>query len=364
MKRIVVASDSFKGTLSSSEICDIAKRVIPEYFPECEVFAVPVADGGEGTVDCFLKMGAEPVCVKVSGPFFDKTDAVYARLGDTAVIEMSAAAGLPLAGDRKDPEKTTTYGVGEMIRDAVEKGCRKVLLGLGGSATNDCGCGMAAALGTEFFDKSGKSFIPTGATLKDIDTIVFNKTDADITVLCDVRNPLYGKDGAAYVYAPQKGAGEEEVRKLDEGLRHIACVLEMNGKDVAGISGAGAAGGMGAGLLAFTGAKLRRGIEVVLDLAGFEKAAQNADFIITGEGSLDSQSFSGKVIDGIISRSAGKPVIATVGISKLDDCRKYGLTAVFESNDRHLPFEQVAGRAEEDYRICCKKAAQFIKEYK
>ena len=361
---IIIVPDSFKGTLSATRVAEIAGEEIKKIIPSASIRKIPVADGGEGTLDCFENIiGGRRIRCEVTGPNFSKIKAEYLLCSDTAVIESAQANGLPLANP-KSASDTTTFGAGELIADAISRGAEKIIIGIGGSATNDCGCGMAAALGTEFFDKSGKSFIPTGATLKDVDTIVFNKTDADITVLCDVKNPLYGKDGAAYVYAPQKGADEEEVRRLDEGLRHIACVLEMNGKDVAGISGAGAAGGMGAGLLAFTGAKLRRGIEVVLDLAGFEKAAQKADFIITGEGSLDSQSFSGKVIDGIISRSADKPVIATVGISKLDDCRKYGLTAVFESNDRHLPFEQVAGRAEEDYRICCKKAAQFIKEYK
>ncbi len=367
MKRIVVASDSFKGTLSSSEICDIAKRVIPEYFPECEVFAVPVADGGEGTVDCFLKMGAEPVCVKVSGPFFDKTDAVYARLGDTAVIEMSAAAGLPLAGDRKDPEKTTTYGVGEMIRDAVEKGCRKVLLGLGGSATNDCGCGMAAALGTVFRNGEGKKFIPTGGTLDDIHAVFLRESDfflkgVEITAMCDVNNPLCGPNGAAFVYGPQKGADREAVKRLDKSMKRFAAIMDaIRGTEVAELNGSGAAGGMGAGCVWFLRGNLRPGTEAILDAVGIDGALEGADWVITGEGRLDSQSFSGKLLSGVKARAdrAGVPLAVIAGCIKKGDEKLFeDIEKIYTTSDNYVPFEELKRFAKDNYekalRAFCK----------
>ena len=359
---IIVVPDSFKGTLSATRVAGIAAEEIKKAIPSAQIKKIPVADGGEGTLDCFENItGGKRIACKVTGPNFQNVEAQFLMCGKTAVIESAQANGLPLANP-KSAADTTTYGVGELIKKAAEQGAEKFILGIGGSATNDCGCGMAAALGTKFIDKDGNEFVPTGATLGNIESIVFGKT-YDITVLCDVTNPLYGENGAAFVYAPQKGADKQQVLMLDRGLRHIASVLEKYGKDVAGISGAGAAGGMGAGLIAFCNAKLKRGIEVVLDLAEFEESAMQADFIITGEGSLDSQSFSGKVIDGIIKRSQGKPVIAVVGISKLEDYAQYGLTAVFESNENHLPFEQIVTSTENDLRNCLKKTAEYIRKF-
>ena len=203
MKKIVVASDSFKGTISSIKIGEIVKAFAAEKYPECEVVCVPVADGGEGTVDSFIHaMNAEEKKVPVNGPLGDKVNAKYAIIGDTAIIEMAQAAGLPLVESRKNPLLTSTFGVGEIIKDAADNGCRRILLGLGGSSTNDCGCGMAAALGVKFFDKNGEAFIPTGGTLKDvsrIDKSGLDKRYSDIsfTAMCDVTNPLYGSNGAA-----------------------------------------------------------------------------------------------------------------------------------------------------------------------
>ena len=357
---IIVVPDSFKGTLSATRVADIAGEEIKKAIPSANIKKIPVADGGEGTLDCFENItGGKRIACEVTGPNFQKVNAEFLLCGNTAVIESAQANGLPLANP-KSAAGTTTYGVGELIKKAAEQGAEKFIIGIGGSATNDCGCGMAAALGTKFFDRDGNEFVPTGETLCNVESVTFGKT-YDITVLCDVTNPLYGENGAACVYAPQKGADEQQVRMLDDGLRHIASVLEKFGKDVADLKGAGAAGGMGAGFIAFLNAELKRGIEVVLDLAGFEQSAQQSDYIITGEGSLDSQSFSGKVIDGIISRSHGKPVIAVVGISKLDDCSEYGLAAVFESNEKHLPFEQIVDSAEDDLRKCLRKTAEFIK---
>ena len=258
MKKCIVISDSFKGTLSSLEICRIARESIPRFFPDCQVITAPVADGGEGLVECFeAAIGAQPVTVSVTGPLGKPVRATYARKDKTAIVEMAAAAGLPMMGRNGDPARTTTYGVGELIRHAIENGCTEILLGLGGSATNDGGCGCAAALGTGFYDIHGNRFIPTGATLEQIETIRVPDgwtlpEDVRITVMCDVTNPLYGPTGAAYVFAPQKGADAEKVKSLDAGLRHFGDVIRSQyGLDVSAMPGAGAAGGMGAAVWGF-----------------------------------------------------------------------------------------------------------------
>ena len=250
MKKCVVVSDSFKGTVSSCEICAIAQRVIPRHFPACEVVCIPVADGGEGTVDCFVQaMGAQRVEITVTNALGEKYAAAYARLGELAIIEMAAAAGLPQVGERRCPGTATTYGVGELIAHAVDSGCRKILLGLGGSATNDGGCGCAAALGVGFLDADGQSFVPVGDTLGRIARIDTAKAEerlrsVELTVMCDVTNPLYGPTGAAYVFAPQKGADAEKVKSLAAGLRHFGDVIRSQyGLAVGAMPGAGAAGG-------------------------------------------------------------------------------------------------------------------------
>ena len=360
MRKCVVVSDSFKGTLSSLQICSICGEHIRAVFPDCEVITLPVADGGEGTVDCFVSaLGAVPVHAEVTGALGERTEAVYAVLDGTAFIEMSSAAGLPSVGDRKDPGITTTYGVGELIRDAVDRGCGKILLGLGGSATNDAGCGCAAALGTVFRDAEGREFIPTGDTLGLISEYDCLKTaellsGVSVTAICDVRNPLYGPQGAAFVFAPQKGADGQKVLLLDEGLRHIGGLMqEESGKDIADILGAGAAGGLGAGVVAFLGGELKPGIEAVLDVLDFDGIAADADLVITGEGKLDSQSFQGKVIDGVSKRTQrmGVPLIAVVGMDDgtADDPLGRGISAVFTTNRASLPFELLKSQAAEDY---------------
>ncbi len=328
--KIVIASDSFKGTLSSSEIAKILSDEFIKRDKNVEIAVVPIADGGEGLLSCFEKiLGGKRIKERVMGPNFKLIDAEYLLAGDTAVVEMAEAAGLPLA-DPKSAKDTTTFGVGELIMSAEKNGAKEILLGLGGSATNDMGCGMAAALRTVFYDKKGRTFVPVGATLKDVEYIEFGKTHA-LTALCDVKNPLFGENGAAYVYGPQKGATPDDVKMLDDGLRHIADVLTKSGKTDFNVEGAGAAGGLGAGVIAFADGKLKRGIDAVLDAVKFDKLIENADFVITGEGSLDGQSFSGKVIDGIISRCKKTPVIAVVGISKIANASEYGLSKVFQT---------------------------------
>ena len=361
MKKCIVISDSFKGTLSSLEICRIARESIPRFFPDCQVLTAPVADGGEGLVECFeTAIGAQPVTVSVTGPLGRSVQATYARKDKLAIVEMAAAAGLPMMGGNGDPAQTTTYGVGEMIRHAIENGCTDILLGLGGSATNDGGCGCAAALGTGFYDKHGKRFIPTGATLERIETIRVSDgwtmpEEVRITVMCDVDNPLYGPTGAAYIFGPQKGADTAMVAQLDQGLRKLDAVMKKDlGVSVADVPGAGAAGGMGAGCMAFLHAELKPGIECVLDTIGFNAMLEDAELVITGEGRIDSQSVHGKVISGIAkrTRSRGIPLIALVGgiAEGAEAGYDLGVTAMFGIDRSAQDFHEFAADSAKYYQ--------------
>lgn len=359
--KIVLIPDSFKGTLSSVEVCRVLRGCVELRLPGCEVRAIPVADGGEGSVDAFLAaLGGEKVHARVAGPFFEPVESFYGLTdgGKTAIVEMAACAGLPLAGERRDPALTTTYGVGELIALAVEGGARKIILGLGGSATNDAGCGAAAVLGVRFFDRTGTPFVPTGGTLGEVERIDVSTArerlrGVEITAMCDIDNPMYGENGAAYVFAPQKGAGPEQVRALDAGLRRLAGVMRRElGMDFAELPGAGAAGAMGAGVTAFLGASLQSGIESVLNAVDFDRAAADADLIFTGEGRLDSQSLRGKVVIGVARRAKrlGKRVIAIVGGAEgeLEAAYAEGVTAVFTTNRLPEPLSRSAPRAEEN----------------
>ena len=360
MKKCVVVSDSFKGTVSSREICAIAQQVIPRHFPACEVVCIPVADGGEGTVDCFIQaMGAQRVEVTVTNALGEKSAAAYARLGELAIIEMAAAAGLPQVGALRCPGTATTYGVGELIAHAIDSGCRKILLGLGGSATNDGGCGCAAALGVRFYDADGQSFVPVGDTLGRIARIDTAEAEAllrsvEITVMCDVTNPLYGPTGAAYVFAPQKGADAEKVKSLDAGLRHFGDVIRSQyGLDVSAMPGAGAAGGMGAGCVALLGGTIQSGIDAVLDVTGFDRQLEGADLVITGEGRIDSQSADGKVVSGVArrTRAKGVPLIAIAGgiADSAGAVYDIGVSAMFSTDRAALPVDMLGARSPGDY---------------
>ena len=372
MKKCIVISDSFKGTLSTLDICAIAREVFPAHFPDCELVTLPVADGGEGTVACFLEaLQAQPVTVSISGPFGEPIQAVYARKNSLAVIEMASAAGLPLAGERRDPETATTYGVGQLIRHAVEQGCTDILLGLGGSATNDGGCGCAAALGTCFFDAAGNSFVPVGGTLADIAHIDVRERcrlleNVRVTVMCDVENPLFGPNGAAWVFGPQKGADDAMAARLDDGLRHLDAAFQQDlGLHLADLPGAGAAGGMGAGSIAFLGGTLRSGIEAVLDAVDFDRRLDGADLVITGEGRIDAQSVQGKVISGIARRTAPRniPLVAIVGGigPGAEAAYDLGVTAMFYINRAAESFAESAPRSAENYRRTLADLLRLIK---
>lgn len=375
MKKCIVISDSFKGTISSLEICRIARESIPKFFPQCQVVTVPVADGGEGTVDCFVEaIGAQPVKAAVTGPYGETVQAVYGRKGACAILEMAAAAGLPMVGERRNPGETTTYGVGQLIAHAVEHGCREILLGLGGSATNDGGCGCAAALGVRFYDRQGEAFVPTGLTLEQIQKIDCSQArqrlqGVTITVMCDVDNPLYGPRGAAHIFAPQKGADKDMVERLDRGLVYLAQVMERDlGTCVAQIPGVGAAGGMGGGCVAFLGAKLKSGIESVLDTVEFDAMLEGTDLVITGEGRIDGQSIHGKVISGIAGRTKPRniPLLALVGAIAEDADAGYdlGVTAMFSIDRSARDFREYADQSAVYYQRTLEDILRLIRAVK
>lgn len=317
MKRCLVLSDSFKGTLSSPDICRIARSL---HIPGWHIDALPVADGGEGTTDCFLDAcGGQRIALPVSGPFGGTIDGFYGLLPDgTAVVECAAAAGLHQTEGRPDPEAATTYGVGQLLAHALDHGAKRLILGLGGSCTNDGGCGAAAALGVRFYDRQGRGFVPTGGTLADIETIDLSGRHPGLrpgvlTVMCDIDNPLYGETGAAYIFAPQKGANDACVQRLDAGLRHFAAVLHAQlGAEVDTLPGGGAAGGFGAGCAALLCGALRSGITTVLDTVDFDRRAVGCDLVVTGEGSFDAQSLGGKAISGVAGRCQKLHVPAAV----------------------------------------------------
>ena len=352
MKKFVLIPDSFKGTMSSTEICETLESVIRKHFSDAEILSIPVADGGEGSVDCFLTaLSGEKVEMSVKGPFLDETSAYYGLIdeGKTAVIEMAAAAGLPLVEDRKNPRKTTTYGVGELILHAAKQGVEKIVVGLGGSSTNDGGCGAAAAAGVKFYNAAGESFVPAGATLKDIERISLDDLDealkhVEVVTMCDIDNPMYGPHGAAHVFGPQKGADPEMVLELDAGVKHLAEVIKRDlGMDLAEMPGTGAAGAMGAGMVAFFNSKLQMGIETVLDTVEFENIISDADYIFTGEGKIDSQSLRGKVVIGVAKRAKkqNKPVIVIAGGAEenLEEAYESGVTSIFTINRLPEPLE-------------------------
>ena len=373
MKKILLIPDSFKGTMSSLEICGIMAESIHRHYPEAEVVSIPVADGGEGSVDAFLQaLGGEKVTVKAQDPYGQEIDSFYGILPDgTAVIEMAAAAGLPLVGENRHAEKTTTYGVGQLIKDALRNKCKKLIIGLGGSATNEGGCGAAAALGVRFINKHHESFVPVGETLKDITAIDMTGLDpllkqVPIITMCDIDNPLCGPYGASAVFGPQKGADAECVEMLDNGLHHMADIIRRDlEKDVLLLPGSGAAGGMGGGMAAFFGSRLQPGIETVLDTVHFNNMLEGADLVISGEGKIDTQSLRGKVVIGVARRAKQShvPLIAVVGDIGGDIQKAYdeGVTGIFSINRVALPYEQLKLRAKEDLRLTVENIMYFMK---
>lgn len=327
--KVVVASDSFKGCLTSIQVADAVEKGIHANWPDCQVTKLAVADGGEGTIEALLTtMGGRNVKVKVQDPLGRPIEAEYAILKDgTAVIEMSKASGLTLLHlSERNPLHTSTYGTGQLIADALHKGCRKFLIGIGGSATNDAGTGMLEALGYRFLDAEGNVLKGVGLSLEAIMTIdtsaaIPELKSAEFIVACDVESPFHGPKGAAHVYAPQKGASPEMVDFLDNGLKHFADILKSKtGKDISDMPGAGAAGGLGGAFKAFLNAELRKGAEMVLDAIGFDEIIRDSDLVITGEGKIDSQTLNGKLPSAVAQRASARniPVMAICGRTEVE----------------------------------------------
>ena len=341
--KIIVSPDSFKGSCSAIEVANSIEKAILSIDNTIEVVKMPVADGGEGTIDAITScVLAEIVEIEVCDPMGNAAMACYALIdeGKTAIIEMAQASGLPMVPiDERNPLLASTYGTGQLMKDALDKGCKKMIIGIGGSATNDGGAGVLMALGASFKNAKGEEIALGGGALAELTTIDLSEFDSrifdvEITVACDVTNPLTGENGASYVYGPQKGATPEMVQELDAALAHFAKVsADKLGEDYSAYPGTGAAGGLGFALIAYCKAKFAAGIDIVLNVSGFEKELQDADLVITGEGRIDGQSVQGKVLYGIGTRAKEKnvPVIAIGGTVRSDSeaLLDHGITAMF-----------------------------------
>ena len=349
--KIVIASDSFKGSMTSLDVALAAERGVRDVLPDCQVLTVNVADGGEGTVEAIVDaLGGEIVKVNVSDPLGREIETYYGIAGETAILEMAAASGLPLLKvEERNPWATSTLGTGEMIMDAIARGCRKFLVGIGGSATNDAGIGMLQAMGFRFYDANGELITQgCGGVLGSIshvdDTLVSAAVkESQFTVACDVDTPFCGPEGAAPVFAPQKGADDEMVKRLDEGMASFAKVIaEKYAIDIVPVAGAGAAGGMGGAFRAFLGATLKKGIDMVLDAIDFDTKIQGADLVITGEGKVDFQTAKGKTAAGVLNRAQKQhiPVIAIGGcVEMCDSLVQMGFAGIYPILEEKVPLE-------------------------
>ncbi|MBR3816521.1 MAG: glycerate kinase [Clostridia bacterium] len=363
MKKIVIAPDSFKGTFSATEVCLIISRELTCRYPDLTAVQIPVADGGEGTVEALITaLGGEKIFCTVKSPLGRDVKAYYGILPDgTAVIEMAQASGITIEKEN-NALKSSTYGTGQLILEALDNGAENIVIGIGGSATTDGGIGALSALGIRFLDKNGMTVPTCGEGLHLIDSIDLSAldkrlADCNITLLCDVTNPLYGKNGAAYIFAPQKGASKSDVMLLDNGLRNLARVSEKAlGKDFSQSAGSGAAGGLGFGLIAFLGAKPESGIDYILKKTDFVKETENADLVITGEGKMDSQSLMGKVPFRVAEKAHCKKIIALVGVNDIEPetALKGGISQIIEANPMHLPFDKIKSDAKKLLIDACK----------
>ena len=352
--KVVIAVDSLKGSLSSNEAGLAVKEGVLSVFENADVRIVPLADGGEGTVEALVEgMNGIMETLTVTGPLNEKVEANFGILENskTAIIEMAQASGLPMVPvELRNPLNTTTYGVGEMIKEAIHKGCRHFIVGIGGSATNDAGMGMLQALGCEFYDAKGHLVGTGGRVLNEVASIRTHNmmkelSECSFKIACDVNNPLYGPNGAAHIYGPQKGATPEIIEELDRGLRNFSEVVKKDlGKDIALVEGAGAAGGLGYGFLGFLNAKLESGVDIIIEETNLESHLQDADFVITGEGRLDHQTAMGKAPIGVtkLAKKHNTKVIALAG-SVSDDavkCNEAGMNAFFSIQKTPISLEE------------------------
>jgi len=372
--KVLIAPDSFKDSLSATDVARALSRGFLKGIPDADIRILPMADGGEGTVESLMEStGGRKIKVRVSDPLMRKTEAFLGLSGDgtLGVIEMASASGLEkLKDEERNPWITTTYGTGELIKAALGEGCKRLLIGIGGSATNDGGAGMATALGIQFLDGSGKQIGQGGGALGDLEVINLvgldrRLDDLEIMVACDVSNPLTGPQGASHVYGPQKGADPEMVRKLDSNLAHYARIIyEQMGIEIENIPGSGAAGGLGAGLMAFLGGRLMKGIEIVSEAVNLEDAIIEADIVITGEGKLDEQSLYGKTVYGIsnIARKYSRPVIAVAGTIGKESAEllENGVTAIMPIIERPMDLKNALQDAAELLERCGERIARLI----
>ena len=372
--KIVIAPDSFKGSCSAVEVANSIEEGIKRVDADCETVKIPIADGGEGTVEALvLSTGGELKEKEVIGPLGDIVKARYGILKNgAAVVELAAASGLPLIPEKsRNPLNTTTYGTGQLILAAVEDGCKKIVVGLGGSATNDGGMGIAQAFGVSFLDQEGNELGWGGGQLDKLNRVETENVDQrlkeiEIIIACDVTNPLCGPNGASYIYGPQKGGTPEMVETLDKNLNHYAEVISRQLHiDVKGIPGAGAAGGSAIPLLLFTNARIESGINVILDVTEIDKHFQNADLVITGEGRIDSQSIFGKVPVGVAARAKqyNLPVLAIAGgIGKgAESCYQYGIDSIMSIMNRPMPLSEAMEKAEELIANAAERAFRMVK---
>ena len=372
--KFLFASDSFKGTLSSEQIITLLDAAAKNVFPDCETMGIPVADGGEGTIDAVISVLHGSIYeVDVHGPLMEEVVSRYGETGNgAAVIEMAAASGLPMVPvDKRDPRVTTTYGTGELIKTALDRGCRDITIAIGGSATNDGGMGAMRALGIRFLDENGEELSGCGndlARVADIDISGLHSAvkDARFTIMCDVNNPLTGPDGATYTFGKQKGGSPEILDELEQGMIHYAALIrEKMGTDVDQIPGSGAAGGLGAAFCVFLKAEMKSGIETVLDLIHFDELLEGVDLVITGEGRIDWQSAFGKVPSGIGNRCRKKriPAIAIVGGmgDKAEMIFDHGIDSIITTINGAMGLDEALERAEELYAGAAERAFRMVK---
>jgi len=376
---VLTAIDSFKGSLSAKELSDAIEEGVRKVYPDAIIKKVPIADGGEGTFETLVNgLKGETITLEVHGPLMEKRLARYGLLEDgTAIIEMAESSGLPLVPENKqNPKVTTTYGVGDMIKDAMKKGATKFIIGIGGSATNDAGIGMLASLGYEFLDSNNRPLKPVGENLIHIHTIDDkNRLSAldscEFLIACDVDNPFFGLNGAAYIYGPQKGAKKEDVLALDEGLKHFAKIIfEYNGIDVSHVEGAGAAGGLGGGFMAFLNGTLKPGIDIVFEKVHLENYIKDSDIIFTGEGKIDYQTVMSKAPIGVakLGKKYNKTVIGLGGMVTTDAESAYdkGLSAMFSIIHEPLTLEEAMDKTKtyDNTRRTTQQIMQLIKSIK
>jgi len=372
--KFLFASDSFKGTLSSERIIELLTEAANKVFPACDTLGIPIADGGEGTVEAVLSVTKGNIRkVKIHGPLMEVTEAYYGEFnGDSAIIEMATASGLPMVPtEKRNPLNTTTYGTGELIKDALDRGYRKISIAIGGSATNDGGMGAMRALGVRFLGADDQVLTGIGSDLqkvKDIDISGIHPAIAEtaFTVMCDVNNPLTGTEGATYTFGKQKGGTPEILDELEAGMKQYAAIIqEKTGVDVDKIPGAGAAGGLGAALCVFLEANLKSGIETILDLIDFNSLLEGVDLVVTGEGRIDWQSAFGKVPSGVGMRckQKGVPAIAIVGgmgdgASKIFE---HGVDSIIPTINGAMDINEALDRAEELYTGAADRMFRLLK---